>query len=200
MEDETSTPTQKTNNSNEDHSDCDHVDAIPSTNYLFIEERINSFKTIDPECSVQKKIFLQNEAKRLALTGFYYTGSKDKVQCIFCSACLYNWNVDDDPIIEHAYWFPNCQHPRRLLGEIMMSKLQTIKEFTNVDDSTKRRMVYDLLVSTNANIKCAQCLKRYIGVCFLPCRHVKFCTTCGLQMLECPICKREVEMFIQVNL
>lgn len=44
----------------------------------------------------------------LAKQGFFYTGSADRVQCIFCKGILRNWEVGDRPHIEHRKHFPRC--------------------------------------------------------------------------------------------
>lgn len=47
-------------------------------------------------------------AAELAKCGFYYTGSGDRVQCIFCKGVLRNWEEGDRPHIEHRKHFPRC--------------------------------------------------------------------------------------------
>lgn len=42
--------------------------------------------------------------------GFYYTGQGDLVRCFSCGQGLKNWDPDDDPWIEHARFFPDCNH------------------------------------------------------------------------------------------
>lgn len=47
-------------------------------------------------------------ANELAKCGFFYTGSGDRVQCIFCKGILRNWEEGDRPHIEHRKHFPRC--------------------------------------------------------------------------------------------
>ena len=47
-------------------------------------------------------------AADLAKSGFSYTGSGDRVQCVFCKGILRNWEVGDRPHIEHRKHFPRC--------------------------------------------------------------------------------------------
>lgn len=47
-------------------------------------------------------------AKELAKNGFYYTGTGDRVQCVFCKGVLKDWEVGDKPHIEHKNRFPKC--------------------------------------------------------------------------------------------
>ncbi|XP_044147662.1 baculoviral IAP repeat-containing protein 1-like [Bufo gargarizans] len=44
----------------------------------------------------------------LAEAGFFFTGTRDNVQCFSCGGCLGNWEEKDDPWKEHAKWFPMC--------------------------------------------------------------------------------------------
>lgn len=47
-------------------------------------------------------------AKELAKNGFYYTGTGDRVQCVFCKGILKDWEVGDKPHVEHKNRFPRC--------------------------------------------------------------------------------------------
>ncbi|XP_077136792.1 baculoviral IAP repeat-containing protein 1-like [Ranitomeya variabilis] len=77
-------------------------------------------KEIDP---IDVKLSMENEQTRLqsftcwpvyasikpcelAETGFFFTGTRDNVQCFSCGGCLGNWEENDDPWKEHAKWFP----------------------------------------------------------------------------------------------
>ncbi|NWX76124.1 BIRC1 protein, partial [Alca torda] len=61
--------------------------------------RLDSFKTWPAEARV--------EATALAKAGFFYTGGGDKVQCFNCARCLQHWEEGEDPMEEHAKWFPD---------------------------------------------------------------------------------------------
>ncbi|KAM8960819.1 baculoviral IAP repeat-containing protein 1-like [Pelodytes ibericus] len=45
----------------------------------------------------------------LTRAGFFFTGTRDTVQCFSCGGCLGNWLECDDPWREHAKWFPECK-------------------------------------------------------------------------------------------
>ncbi|XP_075127045.1 baculoviral IAP repeat-containing protein 1 [Leptodactylus fuscus] len=45
----------------------------------------------------------------LAQAGFFFTGTRDNVQCFSCGGCLGNWEENDDAWKEHAKWFPECE-------------------------------------------------------------------------------------------
>lgn len=48
------------------------------------------------------------DGKLLAKFGFYYTGSLDKVKCIFCGIILCKWMPADEPLNEHLKYAPHC--------------------------------------------------------------------------------------------
>ncbi|KAM6187514.1 LOW QUALITY PROTEIN: baculoviral IAP repeat-containing protein 1 [Sarcoramphus papa] len=50
------------------------------------------------------------EATALAKAVFFYTGEGNRVQCFNCAGCLQEWEEGEDPMEEHAKWFPesNC--------------------------------------------------------------------------------------------
>lgn len=44
----------------------------------------------------------------LAFAGFYYTGKKDIVQCVYCGGMVNNWHGCQDPTEVHQKLFPKC--------------------------------------------------------------------------------------------
>ncbi|CAF1575576.1 unnamed protein product [Rotaria magnacalcarata] len=63
----------------------------------------------------------------LVRTGFFYTGTRDIVTCFYCNGSLQNWGPNDNPMIEHARWFPHCAYSRQLCGEELCRKIQESK-------------------------------------------------------------------------
>lgn len=51
-------------------------------------------------------------AHRFAAAGFGYLGYRDIVQCSTCHGRLKNWDITDDPFIQHMRFFPDCQFAR----------------------------------------------------------------------------------------
>jgi len=47
-------------------------------------------------------------AVELARNGMFYTGSNDKVQCVFCRGYLHGWAPGDVVADEHRKFFPSC--------------------------------------------------------------------------------------------
>ena len=50
----------------------------------------------------------------LARTGLFYTGSHDRVRCVYCGGVLHHWTKDDIPASEHHRHFPECPFIRGL--------------------------------------------------------------------------------------
>ncbi|XP_076357103.1 putative inhibitor of apoptosis [Tachypleus tridentatus] len=46
--------------------------------------------------------------QELAKAGFFYLGSRDRVQCPYCLGIVSSWEQGDDPIVEHLRHFPRC--------------------------------------------------------------------------------------------
>ena len=63
----------------------------------------------------------------LVRAGFFYTGTKSIVTCFYCNGSLQNWGPNDNPMIEHARWFPHCAYAKQLCGDEMYRKIQESK-------------------------------------------------------------------------
>ena len=63
----------------------------------------------------------------LVRAGFFYTGTKTIVTCFYCNGSLQNWGPKDNPMIEHACWFPHCAYAKQLCGDGLYHKIQECK-------------------------------------------------------------------------
>lgn len=63
----------------------------------------------------------------LVRAGFFYSGTKTIVTCFYCNGSLQNWGAKDDPMIEHARWFPNCAYAKQLCGADLYQRIQESK-------------------------------------------------------------------------
>jgi hypothetical protein len=59
--------------------------------------------------------------------GFFFTGTKTVVTCFYCNGSLQNWGANDNPMIEHARWFPHCAYAKQLCGVELHRKIQESK-------------------------------------------------------------------------
>uniref|UniRef100_T1JFM1 RING-type domain-containing protein n=1 Tax=Strigamia maritima TaxID=126957 RepID=T1JFM1_STRMM len=69
-------------------------------NYATYENRLKTYQTWPTAIPMMPKA--------LAEAGFYYAGVSDHVRCFCCDGGLRNWEVNDDPWVEHARWFGKC--------------------------------------------------------------------------------------------
>ncbi|XP_045179700.2 baculoviral IAP repeat-containing protein 7-like isoform X2 [Mercenaria mercenaria] len=81
---------------------------IRSPRYQTMEARMASFKDFPKQNNVS--------AQQLAVAGLFYTGKGDLCRCFTCDGGLKDWSSGDDPVKEHATYFPNCSYIIKLKG------------------------------------------------------------------------------------
>ncbi|CAF1090246.1 unnamed protein product [Rotaria sordida] len=64
----------------------------------------------------------------LIRAGFFSTGIDNSVTCFYCNGSLHKWSPKDNPMIEHARWFPHCTYAKHLCGNQFYEKIQTSKK------------------------------------------------------------------------
>ena len=114
----------RTGNTNPTNADLFRSNDIVYTaachqNYIEIPRRYASFETWPAE-NVPS-------ADDLVRAGFFYTGTKTIVTCFYCNGSLQNWGASDNPMIEHARWFPHCAYAKQLCGTELHRKVQESK-------------------------------------------------------------------------
>ncbi|XP_060599289.1 baculoviral IAP repeat-containing protein 3-like [Ruditapes philippinarum] len=82
---------------------------IRSPRYQTMEARIASFQNFPKQISISHQ--------NLAVAGLFYTGQGDLCRCFTCDGGLKDWSSGDDPIKEHATYFPNCSYIIKLKGQ-----------------------------------------------------------------------------------
>ncbi|XP_052808825.1 baculoviral IAP repeat-containing protein 7-like isoform X2 [Mya arenaria] len=65
--------------------------------------------------------------------GLVYTGVQDSVRCYHCGGGLRNWEPGDDPMVEHAKWYPACHHVLITKGKMFFRK---VEDGDNPEDDT----------------------------------------------------------------
>lgn len=81
-------------------------------------ERMQTFKR--PEAVIPNN----QSPDILAEAGFYYVGPSDLCRCFFCGGGVKEWLPDDDPWIEHAKFYPHCEHVKSVKGEEFIRDIQ----------------------------------------------------------------------------
>ncbi|XP_072414269.1 baculoviral IAP repeat-containing protein 7-like isoform X2 [Chiloscyllium punctatum] len=66
------------------------------------------------------------QPQQLAHAGFFYTGHRDNVKCFHCDGELRNWELGDDPWMEHAKWFPRCEYLLQVKGRDYVNRIQEL--------------------------------------------------------------------------
>lgn len=64
----------------------------------------------------------------LSRAGFFFAGIGNTVTCFYCNGSLHKWGANDNPMIEHARWFPHCIYARDLCGNQLYAKIQMSKQ------------------------------------------------------------------------
>ncbi|XP_048240043.1 baculoviral IAP repeat-containing protein 7-like [Haliotis rufescens] len=71
-----------------------------------MKQEANRFSSFDANWPRQNT----PDPRDLSRAGFYFTGTVDRVQCVFCRGILRNWDEDDVPMEEHRRHFPMCPY------------------------------------------------------------------------------------------
>jgi hypothetical protein len=62
----------------------------------------------------------------LVKAGFFYTGKQTTVTCFYCNGSLENCGPNDNPMIRHARFFPDCAYAEQLCGPQKYRKIQKL--------------------------------------------------------------------------
>lgn len=79
--------------------------------YASLRNRLKSYESINwPSETVFQT------PNQLSEAGFFYIGEYDRVQCFCCGGIVHDWVEGDDPVVDHAKYFPNCPYIKQLKG------------------------------------------------------------------------------------
>ena len=84
--------------------------------YVLRINREESFKTWPDHLPVN--------VSELVDSGLVYTGVGDAVRCYHCGGGLRNWERGDNPMFEHAKWYPNCPHVLLVKGQAYIDAVE----------------------------------------------------------------------------
>lgn len=96
---------------------------IRSPRYQAMEARKGSFATFPAHILI--------DHRTLAVSGLFFTGNGDLCRCFACDGGLKDWSTGDDPIQEHATYFPHCPYINQLKGPEYVSRLQASRRNSN---------------------------------------------------------------------
>jgi hypothetical protein len=66
--------------------------------------------------------------EELVRAGFFCSGVANTVTCFYCNGSLHKWGPKDNPMIEHARWFPHCLYAKHLCGNRLYQQIQMSKK------------------------------------------------------------------------
>lgn len=169
--------------------------------YALESNRLKSYQTWS--------IFFEQKPPTLAKAGFYYKGFKDCVQCFFCSGCLYHWEPNQDPWIEHARYFPNCGflltfvqelHKHHIAGlmsnNIASTTLNILQQPSEANTPLKLQTRIEEHEQLKKKYTCRICMYREVQILFRPCSHLICCSICVRGLENCPICGAKIMSYI----
>ena len=93
----------------------------------------------------------------LVRAGFFYTGSKTIVTCFYCNGSLQNWGPNDNPMIEHARWFPHCPYAKQLCGDDLYRKIQESKRAQQGEFCPLIELPFALLIIVICSFRTSTC-------------------------------------------
>ncbi|XP_052807380.1 baculoviral IAP repeat-containing protein 7-A-like [Mya arenaria] len=100
--------------------------------YALPSKRLESFK----EASVPWPESSPVKIEDMVAAGLVYTGVGDSVRCYHCGGGLRNWEPGDDPMEQHAKWYPTCQHVLITKGK---TYIHNVEAGENPDNILARR-------------------------------------------------------------
>jgi hypothetical protein len=113
------------------------------------------FKSIDS----RRRSFVTNcwnnsvpvSVETLAQAGFFSIGMSDYVKCFNCDGGLCNWESGDDPWVEHAKWFPDCQFVRLNKSISFIEECKRLAESENHPNIDNNSSPEQQLMVTNSS-------------------------------------------------
>ncbi|CAF1538318.1 unnamed protein product, partial [Rotaria sordida] len=131
----------QTNNLDSLRSNCVVFRTPCNPNFSEIPKRYTSFSTWSSENSPSVDALVQ--------AGFFYSGTATIVTCFYCNGSLQNWGSNDNPIIEHARWFPSCPYAKQLCGEDLFRKIQNSKRIQKEQAKSTEKTGSNSVIRTN---------------------------------------------------
>ena len=74
----------------------------------------------------------------MSKAGFFWLGQGDRVKFYYCDDGLSRWKTDDDVLVEHAKWFPQCEYLLQQKGFAFV--FQTTSRLTNFYRPLSRKL------------------------------------------------------------
>ncbi|XP_064478350.1 baculoviral IAP repeat-containing protein 2-like [Ornithodoros turicata] len=93
-----------------------------------LDRRVMSFESYPRHAKGNKE--------KMAKAGLFYTGAEDRTACFQCGNTLCSWGEEDDPLLEHARWYPNCPYVILMLGTATINDIRKAHKNTLAERRT----------------------------------------------------------------
>ena len=94
----------------------------------------------------------------LVRAGFFYLGVGNTVACFFCGGSLQKWAPKDNPLVEHARWFPHCTYAKDLCGERLHARIH-LKHVQLTKGNTPNKEMLERLVNARLDLPIVEQLR-----------------------------------------
>ncbi|XP_065341914.1 baculoviral IAP repeat-containing protein 7-B-like [Cloeon dipterum] len=160
------------------------LDAPLNPKFLTLHSRIDSYKEFWPK---SKKL----TPRLMAEAGYFHSGKGDRAICFHCNLGLKDWDLNDDPFIQHCKWNSSCQYLLMRKGQDFVEKvLRSAKNKEEIANAPTKRC-------TDGDIHCLNCRLDCVSKVNLPCGHMTFCSSCPAND-SCMVCGLEVIAEVKV--
>ena len=165
------------------------------------EDRLKSFKNFTQRLRATHEEFAQ--------AGFYFLGVGDRVKCFACCGILQHWLYADNPLIEHARFYPNCPYLLKVKGANFIRGILKLYPGTQRPfqvrslgaqlavlralEESPRPLDSNLvpISESSTQLECKICFDFEANIIFVPCGHIAVCGNCAFRLHKCPICRQD---------
>jgi hypothetical protein len=125
---------------------------------------------------------------RCVAAGFFSHGIGDLLICFHCNGGLENWNVNHQPWVRHAQYYPNCGFLISQKGQNFVRAVTTQfqRELANQDDVN--RIAPRKIMGPGLCLGCGN----EAEYAFQSCGHICVCGKCLSEVTMCPRCHTKV--------
>lgn len=173
---------------------------------------------------------MKQRPEQMADAGFFYTQLSDRVICFSCGGGLCEWDENDCPWEQHAFWFDHCNYVRLLKGPEYIAEIE--RKFSMEENGENNNSDTPLSSQENherngdnncsgnhsnskhplndknqkENVKlndsrlCKICYVNEYNTVFLPCGHILACAKCAASQTKCPLCRKQFESINRIYL
>lgn len=139
---------------------------------------------------------IRQKPRELAEAGFFYTGQGDMVICFSCGLGLRDWDIDDNPIVEHAKYTTDCMYLNLVKGTTFVEnvKEEQIKAASSIKTVIRSPSHYGQEENEiSMDSVCKICYAKVSDILLSPCNHCASCGSCSVPLKTCPVCRRTIE-------